>query len=186
LALDLHGLSVERYEQMAEAGLLPERGIELIDGLVVEMSPKGVRHAYAADMLNKMLVLQSHDRYTVCADTLSLRLGPRDEPEPDFALVRATRSYARQRATVADVALIIEVADSSLRFDLGTKLRKFAGAGIPEYWVINLKANRAHLFCDPLAGGYRKQRIAVATETISPREYPNVAIPLARLFGEDA
>jgi Uma2 family endonuclease len=184
MALPLHRLTVERYERMAAAGLLPERGIELIDGLVVEMSPKGVRHAHAANTLNALLMDQRHGRYIVNAESLSLRLGPRDEPEPDVALVRATRSYARERATVADIALIIEVADSSLAFDLGTKLGKYAAATIPEYWVIDLQADAAHLFWEPADGAYRGRRTASATETIAPREYPDVAVPLASVFGD--
>jgi len=185
MARALHLLTVERYERIAETGLLPLRGIELIDGLVVEMSPKGVRHAEAASQLNKVLVLQSNERYRVYCDSLSLPLGPRSEPEPDIALVRETRSFARERVTVADVALIIEVADSSLAFDLGTKGRNYAGAGIPEYWVIDVKTNTAHLFWNPAADGYRGGRIAAAGDTIAPREYPDVSVPLARVFGRE-
>jgi len=177
---------VERYERMAEAGLLPVRGIELIDGCVVEMSPKGVRHAHAANVLTEMLVDQRRGRYVVNADSLSLRLSPRDEPDPDLALVRATRTYAREQATVADVALIIEVADSSLGFDLGTKRRKYAAAGIPEYWVIDLQSDSAHLFWEPENDGYRERRLAAGGDTIAPREYPDVAVPLARVFGAPA
>jgi Uma2 family endonuclease len=184
MAFALHRLTVERYEQMAEAGFLPESGIELIDGLVVEMSPKGVRHTHAANALTEMFVDQRRGRYIVNAESLSLRLGPRDEPDPDFALVRATRSFARARATVADVALIIEVADSSLAFDLGAKAATYASAGIPEYWVIDLQSDVAHVFWEPSADGYRERRVAAAADTIAPREYPDVAVQLARVFGD--
>jgi Uma2 family endonuclease len=183
MALILHRLTVERYERMAEAGLLPERGIELVDGLVVEMSPKGVRHAHAANALNAILGDQRRGRYIVNADSLSLRLGPRDEPDPDIVIVRATRSYARDRATVADVALIIEVADSSLAFDLGVKLKNYAAAGIPEYWVIDLRSDRVHLFTEPRGGTFTESRVAACDEVVSPREYPDVQVALAAVFG---
>ena len=183
MALDLHRLTVDRYEAMAEAGLLPERGVELFDGLVVEMSAKGARHAHAAVILNELLVDQRRGRYRVFAEALSLRLGPHDEPDPDFAIVRATGWETARRVRVDEVALIIEIADSSLAFDLGMKREKYAIAGVPEYWVIDVQTNRAHLCSEPRGGAYDEVRIATADETISPREYPDVLVPLALLFG---
>jgi Uma2 family endonuclease len=115
----IYRITTDVYERMAASGLLPKRGIELIDGLVIEMSPKGDRHGYAVSCLLAQLVDQRRGRYLVYADSLSLRLGPRDEPEPDIAVARAVRSYARERPRPEEIALLIEVADTSLAFDLG-------------------------------------------------------------------
>jgi Uma2 family endonuclease len=182
----IHRITADIYERMAASGLLPDRGVELIDGLVVEMSPKGDRHGYAVTCLHAQLVLgdQRPERYVVYADSLSLRLGPRDEPEPDIAVARATRRYARERPRADEIALLVEVADTSLAFDLGEKRAKYAGAEIPEYWVVDLQANVVHVFRNPRDGAYGDRRAIRAGEAISPQEYPDVAIDVALVLAE--
>ncbi len=179
----LHRLTVDIYERMAGDGLLPERGIELIDGLLVEMSPKGDRHNFAVNALNAQFNDQRRGRYWVNADSLSLRLGPRDEAEPDIALARAGRSYARERARADEIALIVEVADTSLTIDLREKLEKYAFAGIPEYWVVDLTADVIHVFRRPQAGAYDDRRLARPGDVVSPLEYPDVIVDPAAVFG---
>ncbi len=180
----IYRITTDVYERMAASGLLPERGVELIDGLVVEMSPKGDRHGYAVTSLNEQLVDQRRGRYVVYTDSLSLRLGPRDEPEPDIAVARTIRSYARERPRAGEIALLVEVADSSLAFDLGEKRAKYATAGIPEYWVVDVQGSIVHVFRNPRDGVYADRSAASAGESISPQEYPDVAIDLANLLGD--
>ncbi len=171
---------------MADFGLLPTRGVELIDGLILEMSPKGDRHGHAVNSLNAQLGDQRRSRYIVNADSLSLRLNSRDEPEPDIALARTTRNYARERPRVEEIALIIEVADRSLAFDLGEKKSKYAGAGIPEYWVVDLPANVIHVFRNPTDSDYSEYKANTVGETISPMEYLDVVIRLSLVLGEES
>ncbi len=185
IAVDrLHRITTEVYERMADAGLLPERGIELIDGLVVTMSPKGDRHAFAVALLTEQFGDQRRGRYLVYPDSLSLRLGPRDEPEPDIALARATKHYARERPAATDIALIVEVADSSLSFDLGKKRAKYAAAGIPEYWVVDLQNDVIHVFRNPAGGGYSDRLTASPGQAISPSEYLDVTVDVAKVVGQ--
>lgn len=172
----LHRITTDVYERMAESGLLPERGVELIDGLVVTMSPKGDRHRRAANSLNAQFGDQRRGRYEVNADSLSLRLGPHDEPEPDIALARVTRPSSRERPGPHEIALIVEVADSSLAFDLGEKRAKYARAGIPEYWVVDLQANLVHVFRNPSGDEYFAGHEIAIGETLSPAEYPDVLV----------
>ena len=175
----LYRITTEIYERMGENGLLPKRGVELIDGLVVTMSPKRDRHSYAVGSLTAQFVDQRRGRYTVYPDSLSLRLGPRDEPEPDIALARAVRHYSRERPRPDEIAVIVEVADSSLAFDLGEKLAKYASASIPEYWVVDLQANVFHVFRDPRDSDYRDRGTATMGETVSPAEYADVTIDVS-------
>jgi len=174
----LHRITTDVYERMAQSGLLPERGVELIDGLVVTMSPKGDRHRRAANSLNAQLNDQRRGRYEVNADSLSLRLGPHDEPEPDIALVRLMRPRSREMPRAEEIALIVEIADSSLAFDLGEKRAKYARAGIAEYWVVDLQSNVFHVFRSPNAGGYEDERICKIGQTLAPSEYPDVVIDI--------
>jgi len=132
--------------------------------------------------LNAQLVDQRCGRYLVYADSLSLRLGPRDEPEPDIALARTVRNYSRERPRPDEIALIVEVADSSLAFDLGEKRAKYASAGIPEYWVVDVQANVFHVFRNPSGGGYTDRRAATLGQTISPAEFSDVAIDVSSVF----
>jgi Uma2 family endonuclease len=180
----LHRITADIYERMAANGFLPERGVELIDGLVVEVSPKGDRHSFAVSELSAQLGDQRRGRYRVYPDSLSLRLGPHDEPEPDIALGRTTRNYARERPRADEIALIVEVADTSRAFDLGEKNAKYANAGIPEYWVVDLQANVVHVFRNPRGGVYVDRLAAKSGDTISPAEYPDVAIDVALMLGE--
>ncbi len=175
----LHRLTTDVYERMGESGLLPERGVELIDGLVVTMSPKGDRHGHAVNSLNAQFGDQRRGRYEVNAGSLSLRLGPHDEPEPDIALARTTRNYSRERPRPDEISLIIEVADSSLAFDLAEKRAKYARAGIAEYWVVDLQSNLFHVFRNPDSEGYDNRRVVKIGETLSPAEYPDVLIDVS-------
>ncbi|MGP6157739.1 MAG: Uma2 family endonuclease [Vulcanimicrobiaceae bacterium] len=179
----LHRITADVYERMAASGLLPDRGVELFDGLVVEMSPKGDRHNFAVNNLNEQFVIQSRKRYVVNCDSLSLRLGASDEPEPDIALARASRSYARERPRPDEIALIVEVADISLVFDLADKSAKYALAAIPEYWVVDLQYDVVHICPNPKGTLYVDRRTARAGQAISPTEYPDVRIDVAEVLG---
>jgi len=180
--VQLYRYTVEQFLGMAEAGILPERGVELIEGLLVEMSPEvNNRHGETRRILAEMLLDQRHGRYAAYP-SLSLRLGPRDMVDPDFVLVRLPQGDLSGEVSAADVALIIEVAGSSLDYDLREKRERYAAARIPEYWVIDLQSDLAHVFWDPRGDGYDACRVAAIGETIAPREFPDVSVDLAQVF----
>ncbi len=180
----LHRITADVYERMGATGLLPERGVELLDGLLVEMSPKGDRHNFAVNSLNAQLNDQRRARYWVNADSLSFRPGAHDEPEPDLAVARATRTYARERPRPDEIALIIEVADTSLAFDLRDKAAKYALARIPEYSVVDLQEDVIHVVRDPGGAPYKTRRKALPGEVLSPTEYLDVTIDVAQVLGQ--
>jgi Uma2 family endonuclease len=154
---------------------VPERGIELIDGLVVRTIPTGPRHRHAVNKLNEQFVLQSRGRYEVSCDTLSLRLGPHDVPDPDIALARPG-DWSRRDPGVEDITLIVEVADSSADRDLSDKLVRYARAGVMEYWVVDLEH-------DPIGEEYALHERAGIDAVIAPAEYPDVRIAVAPVVG---
>ncbi len=145
-ATELHRFTVAEFERMAEFGVLPESGVELVDGLVVAMSPKGDRPAYAIGVMNELFVDRRAERYVVYPENLTLRLSMRDARDPDLVLARRIRSYTRERPRPEEVALIVEVADSSLAYDLGDKRAAYARSGIPEYWVVDIPSETVHVF----------------------------------------
>ena len=102
-------------------------------------------------------------------------------PQPDFAVLRP-RSYTSGLATPTDVLVAVEVADTSLRFDRTIKLRIYARAGIPEYWIVDSKAQSVEMHWSPTADGYSEQRTAARGDRIAPRALPDAAIEVAAIF----
>jgi Uma2 family endonuclease len=186
-AAHLYRFTVEEFERMSTAGVLPGRGVELVDGLVVEMSPKGDRHAYAVMILTHAFVAQSRSRYYVNAENLTLRLGPREARDPDLALARAERSYARERPRPGELALVVEVAGASLHHDLGERKAAYARVGIPEYWVVDLQHNAFVVYRAPnrFDASYLIEQRHLPGATVSPAEFDDVTIEVSSVLGLD-
>lgn len=128
---------------------VPEKRLELIDGEILEVIAKGTRHTAVVHRL--IAVIQA---WLMASPQLSLQLrveapldlGPATEPEPDLALVaHRADDYWHAHPTAVDTALVIEVADSSLAFDLEVKARLYAAARIPHYWVVDVQEPRLHV-----------------------------------------
>jgi Uma2 family endonuclease len=139
--------TVEQFHRLCEA--VPEQRLELIDGEVLEVIAKGTRHTAVVHRLIRAIeaclaaALEEPLQLRVEAP---LNLGPAHEPEPDLALVaRRDDDYWYAHPTAAETTLVIEVADSSLVFDLEAKARLYGAAGIPHYWVVDVQAPRLHV-----------------------------------------
>jgi Uma2 family endonuclease len=131
--------SVQQFHRLCDA--VPERRLELIGGEVLDVIAKGTRHSVLVNRLTRLITLWL-EQQTACSWELRvespLRLGESDEPEPDLVLVRQRADgYLEAHPGAADAVLVIEVTDSSLRFDLDTKARLYAEAGIIWYWVVD-------------------------------------------------
>ena len=127
--------TVAEIEAMVRAGIIDEdERFELIGGEVVPMSPKGARHEMVKIDLNRHLQRTAADDLRIAPET-TLRLDEISFVEPDFCVFPKTISPGDMRGY--DVLLAIEVADTSLRYDLGRKISTYAAYGIPEVWVIN-------------------------------------------------
>lgn len=160
-----HRLTVDDYYRMAEAGVLSaDDRTELIEGEIVDMPPIGPNHASVVGQLNKFLVQKMGDDALVRVQ-LPVRFAPRSEPQPGFALVTPRADHYRGAHPVArDVLLLIEVSDSTLRYDLDTKARLYAAHGITEYWVVDLVAGRVWRHRGPNRGRYAEiEQIAEGT-----------------------
>src|SRR3954447_4499509 len=146
-------LSLENYHRLVEAGGFEGERVELLDGLLVRMSPKSERHEAAVESLLGWLTSNvERGRYVVGCQR-ALTIGG-SEPEPDLVV--------RERDTPkpyhpSSAVLVIEVAASSLPVDLAVKAPLYASAGIAEYWVLDLDGRRAIVHREPGAGGYRKR-----------------------------
>jgi Uma2 family endonuclease len=135
----------------------------------------GPWHADIVDALAQAFILQAHDRFRVRVHQ-PIDLGPESQPQPDLVVCRLER-YRDHHPGPADILLVIEVADTTLDFDLADKRALYADAGIPEYWVIDVQAGKLTRF---VRDG--TEQLATGT-TISPVMFPDVSIDLAELFG---
>ncbi len=162
---------------MAEADIFePDDRVELIDGEVVKMSPIGSRHAACVSRLSHLLMPQLGERAIVRAQ-LPIQVGDFSEPEPDIALLRWRDDfYADHHPSPPDVRLVVEVADTSLRHDLGRKAPLYIAGGVPEVWVIDLVADVVHV----IRGGTTSQ--LRAGESLAPLAFPDLVLEVAAIL----
>jgi Uma2 family endonuclease len=173
-----HRFTAEEYHRLGETGILGEDDrVELIEGEVIDMAPIGHFHAGLASAFIRRLGYPTEGRAVPWAQN-PIALGPRSEPQPDFALLRhRADSYKSRLPTAADVLLLVEIADTSLRYDREVKIPLYARHGIPEYWIVNIpgKAVEVHRDPDPEQGRYRETRI-VAEGLLAPACFPDLAL----------
>lgn len=138
MAATLLRWTIADYHRMIAVGLLGDRRVELLNGLILEMAPEGPDHADLSTGAAELFIMRSRGRYQV-RDAKPITIAETgSEPEPDIALVRR-RAYRQGHPTPADVFLLIEFTNSSLEKDTEEKRQVYATAGIADYWVANLK-----------------------------------------------
>jgi Uma2 family endonuclease len=176
-------IDVDEYHRMAEAGILgPRDRVELIEGELIEMPAMAVPHILRVMKLTRLLSAAVGER-AILAPQLPARLGRFSEPEPDFALVRpAYLEAATTPPTPSDILLLIEVSDSTLRYDRITKATLYARYGIAEYWIMDVQDNALILHREPGEDGYAITRQAGAAEVLEPLLLPGLRLAVADLL----
>jgi len=171
------------YHRMAEVGILRQHDrVELIRGEIVEMAPIGRRHKAFVGNLAQLLMVRLAGRAIVWVQS-SVVLAEDTEPEPDLAVLRrGAVPYKERDAWAEDVLMLIEVADSSLAYDRSTKLRLYAEAGIPEYWVVDCVAEAVEIYRGPGPEGYREVSRAAGAATLTLQAFPDVELTATEIF----
>jgi Uma2 family endonuclease len=186
MALELkhRRFTVDDYHRMAEVGILiPGERVELIDGHVLEMAPIGPRHVWCVMYLTELFVRRLEGR-AVTSSQNSLRLGRWSEPEPDLALLRPPLDRYRETLPApADAVLVVEVADSSQHRDRVVKLPRYAAAGVPEVWIVDLDGGAVEVYRDAAGPGYRIARRAGRDDSVAPAAFPDISIVVADILG---
>lgn len=182
-ALHRDDLTVEEYRRLGETGALPpDARTELIEGRIRYMPPIGKPDASVASRLNQLLVLAARGRLIVSPQS-PIELSGRSEPEPDLALLHPREDfYATRRPTPADVAPLIEVADSSLHHVRDVERPLYARCGIPEFWLIGITGRRLVVCRAPDGDDYAEERLHDIAEPIALPELGNVRVDLSALF----
>jgi Uma2 family endonuclease len=168
--------NVHEYHRMAEAGILtPHDRVQLIDGEIFVMAAVGSRHASAVKRLTHLLS-KACDAQVVSVQQ-PVRLCEWSEPEPDVAVLRpAADFYASAHPTPEETLLVIEVSHTTLRLDREVKLPLYAAAGIKEYWIVNLEADRIEIYREPGPEGYGRVDRLARGQSISPVALPDIVL----------
>lgn len=160
----------------------PEARLELIEGEIIEMAPIEPPHAGTVAILGRLLERAVGDAAVVWVQN-PIRIGDLSMPQPDVALLKPRADmYTRSHAVPADVLLLIEVSDTTLRFDLSRKVPLYARAGILESWVVDVENAAVHVFRDPEESGYRTKYTAAGDERSSICAMPGIGITVSELF----
>lgn len=179
--------SVEDYYKMAEAGLFDQRRVELIDGEIIEMSPQRNDHTAAVSLLAYALESAFPRNEFWIRTQAPLQLGPGNDPEPDIAVVRGSARTIKSHPTSA--LLVVEVSDTTLRYDQTIKASLYASYGIQDYWIVNLPAKTLNVYRGPVVDdtqrfGFRYQSVQAlnADAAIHALAAPSVAIRVSDIL----
>jgi len=176
-------MSVERYFGLAEAGVLThDDRVELLEGVVVAMTPRNPLHDSCVTRATLALVRAVSER-AVVRTQCSLVAGRHSLPEPDVAVVPGSPGDYDSRHPDAAL-LVVEVAESSLQQDRITKAAIYAAAGVPEYWIVNLRERALEVMRDPDRGAarYRDARNLQAGERVELAALPGALVAVADLL----
>jgi Uma2 family endonuclease len=157
-AQPVYRLTVDEYERISAAGVLDDERVELIDGYLVKKMGKNPPHVWSVDAILKALEAMLPGWW--CRKEDPVRIPNFDEPEPDVAVVRGSRDDYRGRIPgPKDIALLVEVSESTLERDRGVKRSAYARGRIPVYWIINLVDRQVEVYRSPGPRGYRSSRV---------------------------
>ncbi|MGH2759163.1 MAG: Uma2 family endonuclease [Actinomycetota bacterium] len=176
--------TVEEFHRMGEAGILDDDArLELWGGEIYEMPPIGPAHQGDVNVLTTKLVRALGDRAIVSVQG-PIVLDDYYEPLPDLAVLRPRDDFYRKaHPRPADVFLLVEVADTTLRRDRREKMPVYATAGIPEAWLLDITGRRLEVYSRPSPDGYKATTILTPGELVSPQAFPDVVLAVEGLIG---
>jgi Uma2 family endonuclease len=147
--------TVDEYYRMAEAGILrAEDRVELIDGEIIQMSPIGQRHMSRVNRATSLFIKAFGDKAVVSPQN-PVQLSDWTEPQPDIVVFKARSDfYESKKPTARDVLFVMEISDTTVRYDMEIKLPHFAAALIPEVWIQDITADILHVFREPQGNTY--------------------------------
>jgi Uma2 family endonuclease len=162
--------TIADVEAMVATGLMPEdERVELIGGELVPMSPKGNQHEVVKVALLRRWYRLLPDGFDLAPET-TFRLGEDTYLEPDVAIY--PRAPGLRGLNGSNVLLVVEIADSSLRYDMGRKAALYASFGVRELWVIDAVKLSARVFAEPSAKGYSSTQDFGSSDRLVPRFAP--------------
>jgi Uma2 family endonuclease len=176
----LRKLTIEEYHKLGEAGILhPNDRVELIDGLLVQMAPIGPEHQFILEELNNIFSEQKKGRFKV-GPGRPIPIPDLNEPQPDMVLFKTDAGTRRQHASPQEIYLVIEVSDTTVKYDSEKKLFAYENARIPEYWIVDIPAKAIRVF--RLNQGRKYQETRYTEGSITVQAFPDTIVNLEDLF----
>jgi Uma2 family endonuclease len=177
-----HRITVQDYHRMAEVGLLaPDARVELIEGEIIDMAPIGPLHGGTVMMLDQRLQETVGSRAMILCQG-SIALGEYSQPQPDLAVLRPRADFYRSgHAAPSDTLLVIEVSDTTWRYDRDRKVPLYARHGIPEVWIVDLPRSMVHFFRG-LSGEAYTDETSRAPGVVPLPGLPGASVDLSALF----
>jgi Uma2 family endonuclease len=181
--IEAHRWTRQEYERLADRGFFPsDKRVELIEGIIYDMSPQNSLHATAVRLVYEALrtIFPPTTGHEIRAQ-LPLALSEDSEPEPDLAVVRGSiRDFRDSHPTTA--LLLVEIADSSLLRDRKLKIPLYARCGIPEAWLLNLVRRELEVYRNLIDGVYQTRTVLRAGDSVSPLGRPEAVIKVSDLL----
>jgi Uma2 family endonuclease len=179
--------TVDEYNRMIDVGILGKGDrVELIEGEILELSPIGNRHQACVDRATALMVVGVAGKAIVRTQG-AIELGDFSKPQPDLILLEPRKDYyASEGAVTRNAYLVIEVADTSIRYDRGPKLRVYARHGVSEVWIEDLTTDTLLVFREPAGSTYQTQWTLQPGDTIAPLVFPELLLPVSTLLGLDS
>jgi Uma2 family endonuclease len=175
--------TVDEYYKMIELGMLKDyEKAEIIEGELIKKMTVGDRHASIVNTLNRFFVKNVPDNVLVSIQN-PIRLSDYDEPEPDVALADLTKYDGKRHPRPAEILLIVEVSDTTLKYDRDVKLPLYAEAEIPEVWIVNLPKEIVEVHTKPNVGLYQAVKIYNRGERVQSETLPNLALNADKILG---
>ena len=175
-------IGAREYLRMAEVGLLPEHGVELIAGEIYELPPISEPEAQTHSNVTARLIrsLPKSANFVV-RSRAAVNAGEWTRPEPDVAVVRPESLSADEPPSNA--ILLVEISKATLRYDQTVKASLYASLGVPDYWIVNLIDNQVEVYRQPIerAGAqfghdYASRQIYLRGQSVALLEAPEVSI----------
>lgn len=176
--------TVQEYHKMIDAGVFSGNpNYELIEGEIVKKMTQGNFHISSINRLNRLFSRNCGNEVIVSIQN-AVVVGDISEPEPDVTLLKFREDfYAAGKATAEDVLLLVEVSDSTVRYDRGVKLRLYAEAKIVEVWLVNLPRQVLEVYSEPENGKYKLVKKYEKTQTVAPKLLPEIKLKVSDIIG---
>ncbi|HEU4968582.1 Uma2 family endonuclease [Sphingomonas sp.] len=177
-------LTIRDYELLQASGALDRYArVELVEGVIVEVNSEWSRHAKAKNEISYRLrdALRAMDATLIALCDVTIRLSDHSLPEPD-GIVSSPFAGSAEYIPGDLVKLAIEVADTNRAGALGYKYELYGDYALPEYWIVDLRDERIHVFWEPKAHGYRRQETIALGDRLDSRTIPGLSIETASLY----
>jgi Uma2 family endonuclease len=176
-------VTLAQFHDLGDLGLFEGRGAMLIDGVIVERGQISSLRAVGIELTSEAL-RAAFGRGWLVSEQKPLVVGPATDPVPDVAVFFGSPRTMTSHPTTA--ALVVEVADTSFKYDTTTKLTLYSAGGIAEYWVLDVNARQLHVFRDPGpsadGAGYAAHLVLGPTDTVAPLMAPAAAVRVSDLL----